>query len=210
MEYSKKEHLMAQIISFGFDDALTQALIDGFSKSTEEEIRDDLENLAEAAIWLRKFMEPDTKIFDFYTGKGTDAKGRSLLDILAFTDDQFEYVHDFIQWLFPLPEPSRAQPQSPILTEKELELMKSDPLIKNRVEVSLLRYTNFLAHTKAWRRDFDHNHLRITRALRFLTLMGMDEHAKGLFKFAVDGSKPSSKTKWYWEQAMTLEPEWIK
>jgi hypothetical protein len=33
---------------------------------------------------------------------------------------KLERRHDFIQWLFALPEPSRAQPQSPILTLAEI------------------------------------------------------------------------------------------
>ncbi len=151
-----------------------------------------------------------SRILDFYNNVGVDAAGRNLAQVIALTDQEFEDVHDFIQWLFPLPEPSKAQPQSPILTEEELVIMKADPMIIKRVEVALLRYTNFLVHTTRWKRGFDHNHLRITRALRFLTLMGMNEHARGLFEFSVNGAKPSSKTKWYWEQAMVLEPEWLK
>lgn len=44
-------------------------------------------------------------IVDFYLG-GQDSKGRTLDDILAFSDQQFEAGHDFIQWIFPLHEKS--------------------------------------------------------------------------------------------------------
>jgi hypothetical protein len=51
-----------------------------------------------------------SRLLDFYRGVGADTEGRRLEDILAWPDDDLEEVHDFIQWLFPLPEPSRASP----------------------------------------------------------------------------------------------------
>ena len=88
--------------------------------------------------------------------------------------------------------------------------MKKDPKIIERVEVVLLRYTNFLAHTKKWKNPYDHNHLRITRVLRFLTLMELPFHASSFFKFVVRGASPSPTTEWYWKEALNKNPEWLQ
>ena len=40
----------------------------------------------------------------FLTGIGRDHRGRSLAEVLAFDDSALEQHHDYIQWLFPLPE----------------------------------------------------------------------------------------------------------
>ena len=51
-----------------------------------------------------------TPLLGFLIGAGTDAAGRNHADIIAMTDAELEQHHDYIQWLFPLPEPSRAVP----------------------------------------------------------------------------------------------------
>ena len=44
----------------------------------------------------------------FYRDGARDDEGRTLAEILAWDDDRLEEIHDFIQWLFPLPERSGA------------------------------------------------------------------------------------------------------
>ena len=39
----------------------------------------------------------------FYRLEGTDARGRSLEEIWTWEAGRLEAVHDYIQWLFPLP-----------------------------------------------------------------------------------------------------------
>ena len=46
------------------------------------------------------------RIIGFYSGTEPDHRGRYLHEIQRWSDDQLEKVHDYIQWLFPLPEPS--------------------------------------------------------------------------------------------------------
>ena len=50
----------------------------------------------------------------FLEGEGTDARGRTVFDVISMNDVAIERTHDFIQWLFPLPEPSAAIPDSPV------------------------------------------------------------------------------------------------
>lgn len=54
---------------------------------------------------------------DFYLGTGTDHRGRTLWQIVQKSDAWIEETHDYIQWLFPLSEPSQFNPHAPILTE---------------------------------------------------------------------------------------------
>jgi hypothetical protein len=58
---------------------------------------------------LREGRSPlarDTRIMDFYSGLSPDHRGRHLNEILEWSDDELERVHDYIQWLFPLTERS--------------------------------------------------------------------------------------------------------
>jgi hypothetical protein len=45
----------------------------------------------------------------FFEGTGTDDQGRSLSEILAWSDRELEWSHDYIQIVFPLPERSDFQ-----------------------------------------------------------------------------------------------------
>ena len=44
----------------------------------------------------------------FLTAQEGDFKGRTLEDIWSFSDAEIEYIHDFIQIIFPLDKPSQA------------------------------------------------------------------------------------------------------
>jgi hypothetical protein len=79
---------------------------------------------------------PLVPVLEFLEGKGKDASGRSIDDVLAFDDDALETNHDFIQWLFPLPEPSRAQPSSPILTVQEVTAIRASSAAQENLKNS--------------------------------------------------------------------------
>ena len=55
------------------------------------------------------------QLLAFYLGTGTDHRGRTLAEILRQDDLWFEITHDFIQWLFPLNELSRASLHAPLV-----------------------------------------------------------------------------------------------
>jgi hypothetical protein len=104
-------------------------------------------------------------IHAFLRGDGPDGRGRRLADVLAFDDDRIEAVHDFIQWLFPLPEPSRAVPGAPVLGMEEAAAIRADPQALEGLRAALSRMARFYAGTKGWLTAYDHNHLRITRII---------------------------------------------
>ncbi len=71
-----------------------------------------------------------SRLTDFYAGRGTDTEGRRLADLLAWDDDDLEQVHDFIQWLFPLPEPSRFNADAPLLTPDDIAAFHADAALR--------------------------------------------------------------------------------
>ena len=51
-----------------------------------------------------------SRIVDFYAGVAPDHRGRSLAQLQSQSLSALETNHDYIQWLFPLPERSSAIP----------------------------------------------------------------------------------------------------
>lgn len=139
-----------------------------------------------------------SRLLDFYREKRPDSEGRSLKEILDWPDDDLEAVHDFIQWLFPLPEPSQFNPDAPLLTTKDIQVFKSDPTLQANLMKSFERILAFLGFSLAedgkvvegenfparipdvWAMP-NHNWLRITRILRSMTLLGMEVQAQALY-----------------------------
>lgn len=118
-----------------------------------------------------RLTEVTMKILSFLQDVGPDHQGRYLSDIWKFSDQQIETTHDFIQWVFPLAEPSSAVPDAPVLEPGEIELIhKSSPATMN-LEKSGQWFLDFLARSKGWLRPHDHNHLRITRMIKSQRLL---------------------------------------
>lgn len=165
-----------------------------------------------------------SRLLDFYRGQGTDSEGRSLEEILAWDDDNLEAVHDFIQWLFPLPEPSQYNPDAPLLSNADIAASRGDPLIRSNLLRSFGRTLSFLGFSlgedgklveaenfpararEVWAAP-NHNWLRITRILRCLTLLGMEAQARALYErlddFYRSGRYPiAASTFAYWTDAV--------
>jgi len=162
-------------------------------------------------------------LLDFYLGTGVDSRGRTFGEILAFSDEDLERVHDWVQWLFPLPEPSYWNPDAPLLTPEDLTAFRKPDVgssEKTYAEWTCLhtsvgrawgRYSQFLRDTKKWMRPGDHNHLRITRALRFLTLTGNGRKARLLHNYCLSPAVEfSGETRWYWEEALKENPAYLR
>ncbi|PBP19132.1 hypothetical protein BUE80_DR010063 [Diplocarpon rosae] len=71
---------------------------------------------------------------------------------------------------------------------------------------------NYNAHSSNWDVRFDHNHLRITRIIRCLRILGL-EHEAQAFRAALEEAtmKASSRSREYWrrvaERALNLRPD---
>ena len=113
----------------------------------------------------------------FMMGGGVDGQGRTFEPVLAFDDERLERHHDFIQWLFPLDEASRAVPGSPVLDSATISALRASPVAQARLAQASARMRAFYRSQTAWRRPFDHNHLRITRIIKSLRLLAGDAAA---------------------------------
>lgn len=139
-----------------------------------------------------------SRLLSFYRCQGTDIEGRTLEEIWTLNDDELEELHDYIQWLFPLPDPSQFNSDAPLLTDKDIESFKSDLVIQANLVKSFERILGFCGFS--WTKDekvvegnnfqeripdvweiFNHNWLRITRILRSLTLLGREVQAQALY-----------------------------
>ena len=116
-------------------------------------------------------------ILHFLEGAIPDGRGRTLSIIMAFDDQAIESTHDFIQWIFPLDEPSRSHPGAPVMDRFEIEEIKSSDVALENLMQSADWYFGFLQRHDHWIRQYDHNHLRISRAIKSLRLLVSDEVA---------------------------------
>ncbi|MCA0201576.1 MAG: hypothetical protein LCH56_12175 [Proteobacteria bacterium] len=140
-------------------------------------------------------------ILAFYNGTGFDAAGRSLEEIWSWDHRRLEMIHDFIQWLFPTPEPSRFNPDAPLLSAGDVKAFRTSPELQARARRSLdlmLRFYGLtrdqamivrdeaFAHKAHWLQPLNHNHMRLTRIMIFLRLIGLVAEAQGLLACLLD------------------------
>jgi hypothetical protein len=114
-----------------------------------------------------------------------------------WSDEDLERTHDYIQWMFPLAEPSGFNVDAPILDAGAISRFQSEPSLRGHLQTSLIRMLSFygleihgtipLSVTRApnfaeraenWLTPSNHNHLRITRILKSLKLLGPGEQAR--------------------------------
>ena len=117
------------------------------------------------------------EIFGFLEGKTPDHRGRILAMLLQQTDHQAEATHDYIQWLFPLDEPSHAVNGAPVLTELDIHEIKESSLAQDNLAKSASWFLGFLERSDHWITKYNHNHLRITRVIKSLRLLASDKAA---------------------------------
>ena len=141
----------------------------------------------------------ESPLIAFYRGTGRDHRGRLLSHILGFSLDELEFHHDYIQWLFPLPEPSGANASAPLLSKEYIAAFASDEslrlALRRSLELMLQFYgleliedgaaeivpsPYFAARSRDWLTPGNHNFLRISRILRSLSLLGLGRYAVAL------------------------------
>lgn len=151
-------------------------------------------------------MAPSGAIVAFLEGEGPDAAGRTLFDVLAMDNAALEQTHDFIQWLFPLREPSRAAPDAPVLSDAEVEAIRDSSMAQIALVAATDRMEAFYRMTHDWLMPNDHNHLRITRIIRSLRLLVGDDQAdafKAVILSMVEATRApvSARSRGYWQTA---------
>jgi len=129
----------------------------------------------------------------FYIGSHPDNRGRYLSEILEQDDFWFEVSHDYIQWLFPNEEKSRVTPGAPTITSEIKEEFINDEILRNHLKASFIRIlafyglaitnqsieksANWESRKSNWFIEDTHNNLRITRILKCLFTLGLDNEA---------------------------------
>jgi hypothetical protein len=165
-------------------------------------------------------------IADFYRGEAPHSSGVGIETIWGWSDRQLESVHTYIQWLFPLREPSQAVPGSPTIAAAEVEEFRRDPALRERVlrsfrlmlgfygfamspagGVTIAPSAEFAAKSGNWLTAANHNHLRITRILKSLVLLGLKREALAWFAalervYADNAGLIGRTTYEYWRSAV--------
>ena len=113
-------------------------------------------------------------IIGFLEGKSPDSRGRMLSMLLQQIDYDAENNHDYIQWMFPLNEPSQAVSGAPVLTCFDIDEIRENQLVIKNLEKFAGWFLWFLERNDHWITKYDHNHLRIARAIKLLRLLTSD------------------------------------
>lgn len=180
---------------------------------------------------------PSSPIVLFYDPQiyASDPLGRDLNTILGWSDKKLENCHNYIQVLFPIPESSNFNFFAPVIDEETYLAFCQRPELRaslkrsylrilafygfkfndNSEEVHVSRTPGFNQAAKTWVRRFDHNHLRITRILRSLRVLGLTIEAEALWRALErvwrEKGVISKKSYEFWSRAATrplrLAPE---
>ena len=135
---------------------------------------------------------------DFYRGLSPDAHGVTIEQIWAYSSDELERHHNFIQWLFPNTNRGAYNPRAPVITREIAQAFRSDPELRRRMLRSLevmlrflglelqenptriVRAQDFESRRQNWMDAHPHNLLRITRMIASLGHLGFPEHCAAL------------------------------
>jgi hypothetical protein len=154
-------------------------------------------------------------LISFYLNTGRDSGRRTLDEIWRMSDEELMDTHDVVQWLFPLTEPSMFNPDSPVLTEKQIAAFRDDARLQENLRKSFSRFVQVFGlvydagevrqtrTVEIWM-SLNHNWLRFTRILKSLTTLGLNPEAMAFFRFLEKklGNVPSMD---YWRKAVGLE-----
>jgi Opioid growth factor receptor (OGFr) conserved region len=146
----------------------------------------------------------------FLTGEGHDHRGRFLADVLSFDDATLERSHDYIQWLFPLPEASRFSTGAPVLNHEEIAFIHASGVARANLLAARDQMLAFYRESDHWLVPFDHNHLRITRIIRCLALCVGEEEARSFHRAILAlveaaGGPVNEESLRYWRDAADSE-----
>jgi len=164
-------------------------------------------------------------IIGFYKGTAKNQEGISISDVLAMDDQDLERCHTYIQWVFPLPEKSKAVPSSPVLRQADIDEFRSDIDLQDTMEKVLKKMLDFyglamdvsriipiwafMKKSENWLTPRNHNFLRLTRMIRSMKLLGLEHWAESLHDclsrlYKDEGYKGiiGPVTKQFWDEAI--------
>ncbi|MBD2231405.1 opioid growth factor receptor-related protein [Phormidium tenue] len=77
------------------------------------------------------------RIVPFYLGEQQDSQGRMIQEMWTWNFEELECTHDFIQWLFPLPERSAFNTDAPIVSDAVIQAFQNDSILRQNLRRSL-------------------------------------------------------------------------
>nr|WP_284709294.1 opioid growth factor receptor-related protein [Marinobacter sediminum] len=117
------------------------------------------------------------------------------------SDEALESTHDYIQWLFPIPEGNSYNDFAPLLTAEAANWFHRNPELQAQQKKSLDRMVRFFGlkatgsgfeaalhlngRDHLWLRQFDHNHRRISRIIQSLHLCHQPKLARSFREVVV-------------------------
>ena len=164
----------------------------------------------------------------FYLGEQQDSEGRTIQEMWTWDFEKLECAHDYIQWLFPLPERSAFNRDAPIVDEEVIQAFQSNPHLHQNLLRSftvMLQFYGLQRHESnhgkivvsqsedypnrklEWVCIFDHNYLRITRILKCLMTFGLENEAQAFYEclrqiYRENSDQIGGKTFQYWTIAV--------
>ncbi|MEH2364873.1 opioid growth factor receptor-related protein [Nostoc sp.] len=163
----------------------------------------------------------------FYLGEQRDSEGRTIQEMWTWDFEELECVHNYIQWLFPLPGRSAFNPDSPIVDQEVIQAFQSNPHLRQNLLRSftvMLQFYGLQRHDsngkivvsqsedypnrkREWVCIFNHNYLRITRILKCLMTFGLENEAQAFYEclqqiYRENSDQIGSETFQYWTIAV--------
>jgi hypothetical protein len=168
------------------------------------------------------------RLIPFYLGEQEDSEGRMIQEIWDWDLEELECSHNYIQWLFPISEQSAFNPDAPILDEKTIGTFHKNPRLQQNLRQSLttmLRLYALQLHINTegkividksvdypnrkieWVCMFNHNYLRITRILKCLMILGLQDEAQAFYNclqqiYREESEQIGGETFQYWKNAV--------
>jgi hypothetical protein len=161
------------------------------------------------------------RIVEFFSG-AADSSGRRLDEILGWSDERLEHVHDYIQWVFPTRQPSGVNPLAPLVADATAAAFAADPALRDRLRAALDRMLAFYGlrrdgdriqidpscfdeRSAVWLHAGNHNHLRLTRIMDSLAALGLEADSRALRRCLLEdvvpraGARVTPRTRHFWE-----------
>lgn len=177
---------------------------------------------------MRNKKQLTAMIVPFYLGEQPDAEGRMIQDIWTWDFEDLECVHNYVQWLFPLPERSSFNPDAPVVDDQVTQAFHANPDLQQHLLKSLTimlklyglqggennegrfvvtKSEDYLDRKREWICIMDHNYLRITRILKCLTVLGLKSYAQAFYQclaqiYREESRHIGGKTFQYWTDAV--------
>ena len=122
----------------------------------------------------------------FHEGKAPLANGHRRDTLLFLSDEEFESNHGFIQWAFPTNEKSTSNFTAPTLDLESAIWLAENPGFVTFLENMTARFLEFLQRNKHWVNSHDHNHLRISRAIKSIRILHSYELANWFYERVIE------------------------